>query len=331
LLQDPDNPAAVGGVAYRSSAEKLPGALAGITPVIASELPMPAYDLLTRPLAQYSHHIKTYRGCPYQCYFCTDRRSWNSPRDSEHDLEQVMAELTYLASRMAPGTLMHFSDSILNLRWERTSEMLDRIRQRNLGLHFAFDTRVDLIEEKQVKALVDAGFIYFRMGFESLHDDVLRRSKKASTHEKELAASRIIRAVSRQAAIHAYILTGLPGTTRESLSVDVVNIYELVKQDVVDTVGNKIMVPYPGTPFGDSPETYGIHLLHHDWSKYDRRSYPVYQLDEVSADEIYYGYLQQEAALAQAYTERLGQDSFDFPTNPSGLGYVYQYYVEAVW
>jgi anaerobic magnesium-protoporphyrin IX monomethyl ester cyclase len=331
LLQTPDKPDSVGGLVYRSLTEKMSRTAAKIDPVVTSNLPMPAYDLLSRPLAQYSHHIKTYRGCPYQCYFCSDRHSWNSPHDSEHDLEQVVAELTYLAERLAPGTLMHFSDSILNLRWERTSEMLDRIKRRNLGLQFAFDTRVDLIKADQVKSLVDAGFIYFRMGFESLHNDVLHLAKKASTHEKEIEASQIIRAVSRQAAIHAYILTGLPGTTRESLSADVVNIFELVKQDIVDTVGNKIMVPYPGTPYGDSPHTHGVHLLHQDWSKYDRRSYPVFQLDDVSADEIYFGYLQQEAALAKAYTDKLGGVSVYDQTGTSGLGYVYQYYVDAVW
>jgi anaerobic magnesium-protoporphyrin IX monomethyl ester cyclase len=330
LLLAPDKPEVVGGLGYRLVNGEVQVSDARIEPVRAATLPRPAYELLSRPLAQYSHHLKTYRGCPYQCYFCTDRRSWGSPDASEHDLDQVVDELTFLAGQLLPGTLLHFSDSIFNLRWQRTGELLDRIKRSDLNLQFSCDTRVDLIEASQIKALADAGFVYFRMGFESVHDHVLQISKKASTRDKELEASRIIREASQRAAIHAYILTGLPGATRRSLAADVMNIYELVQNDIVDTAGNKILVPYPGTPFGDVPETYGIHIRHQDWSQYDRRSYPVYRLNEASSDEIYFGYLQQEAALTQAYIEKLGGAAFNYRDVESGLGYVYRYYVETL-
>jgi radical SAM superfamily enzyme YgiQ (UPF0313 family) len=332
LLNSIKQPDSIGGTVYRLPNGDVQMSGAPLMPVVVSELPMPAYHLLRRPFQKYSHHIKTYRGCPYECNFCVDRKSWKSVDKSAHTLDQVIDELRFFSKRLQPATLVHFSDSILNLRWEnRTQELIDRIKKADLGLYFAFDTRVDLIESAQVKALVDAGFIYFRMGFESVHDNVLQISHKSSTRDKEWDASRIIRSVSQKAAIHAYILTGLPGTTRQSLAEDATNIYNLIVNDIVDTAGNKILVPYPGTPFGDHPEAYGINILNDDWKYYDRRSYPVYSLNGVSADEIYYGYLHQEAALIEAYTQKIGATSFSHADVLKGLGYVYQHYVDAVW
>jgi radical SAM superfamily enzyme YgiQ (UPF0313 family) len=325
LLRSTDKPDTIGGVAFRQARGEAQLSSVPIAPVSVPQLPMPAYHLLRRSLSQYGHNIKTARGCPYQCTFCVERSSWRSSRLSSHTIEQVLQELEFLAVHLRSGTLLHFSDAILNLDKDRTHEMVDRIKRAQLNLFYSFDTRVDLVDFEEIRELSAAGFIYVRMGFESVQDKVLKINRKSTTRQKEELASQIIREAFPAAAIHAYLVTGLPGSTRQSIAADVDNIRELTRNDRVDIIGNKILVPYPGTPSYEDASDLGIEILTHDWSKYDRRSYPVFRLDSLSANEIYFGYLHQEAALAEEYFKKIG----DVPSKDDvseGLDYLYENY-----
>jgi radical SAM superfamily enzyme YgiQ (UPF0313 family) len=310
LLRSIDHPERVAGVVLRESDGKVHLSSQNVEPVIISEVPLPAYHLLNRSLEQYAHNIRTSRGCSYGCEFCYDSRTWNSFSESTRRPSQVLDELKLLARTLKPHTLVHFSDAIFNLDWENyTQGLVERIKRAELSLRFSFDTRVDHMDEEQARKLVAAGFLYFRMGFESTQENQLSISKKAITQADQLEASRIVRRVSNQAVIHAYMVTGLPGSNRKSISLDAERIHSLVVGEVVDVVGNKVLVPYPGTDYHEQAEDFGVDIITTDWAKYDRRSYPVYRLENLSADEIYFGYLFQEAALANAYEQRLNGET----------------------
>jgi anaerobic magnesium-protoporphyrin IX monomethyl ester cyclase len=325
LLKNLDTPWEVNGLAYHDNGDIVTTAKTTDS-IVVSELPPPAYHLLSRPLSDYAHNIKGVRGCPYKCSFCFERQSWTSFRTSSHDVEQVILELRLIREQIEPNTLIHFSDAIFNIDSDRTAELLERIRQEFFDIYFSCDTRVDLVREEEVAALRDANFIHLRMGYESVHNNILGISKKASTSTKQYESSEIIRNISKKIAIHAYMVTGLPGTTKESLALDAIEIQKMVETKLVDIVGNKILVPYPGTPYHDNPEEHGIKILTKEWNKYDRRSYPTFRLLDLSADEIYFGYLYQEAALASAYQELLGASVTDVKAYSESSDYVYTNY-----
>ena len=304
LLRDPNNPSDIGGVIYRDGEQIITTKLEFSSPIV-SELPMPAYNLLSRPLSEYAHNIKTLRGCPYKCSFCAERLSWTSLESSSHEIEQVINELKLIRRAVESNSLVHFSDAIFNLNWERTSELLERIRFEIPDIFFSCDTRVDLIKEEHIKEFNKSRMVYVRMGFESFHNNILKISEKSSTFKIQKDASKLIRETSKHIGIHAYMVTGLPGTTRESLSMDTVEIQRMIEKGLVDIVGNKILVPYPGTPFHENANGLGLRILTKDWNKYDRRSFPTFDLLNLSAEEIYFGYLNQEAALNNAYEQSL--------------------------
>jgi radical SAM superfamily enzyme YgiQ (UPF0313 family) len=323
LLTSIENPDEVAGTAYREN-DAVRISSADITSIAVSETPLPAYHLLRRSISDYAHNIKTARGCPYKCRFCSDRLSWQSSDLSQRNVQQVFQEIEMLSKFLPSGTLVHFSDAVFNLDQGHTEELVD--------LLFSFDTRVDLVQGEQVRALVDAGFVLFRLGFESLYDDVLDISAKSITYEEQRKASEMIRRISDRAAILAYMLVGLPGTTRESILMDAVNIRRAVEDDLVDFMANKILVPYPGTPYYDEAASMGILIQTREWERYDRRSYPVYRLENLSSDEIYFGYLLQQAVLAQAYLDNLEAIGFtkrDLDAVTSGLDYVYSNYIQS--
>jgi radical SAM superfamily enzyme YgiQ (UPF0313 family) len=326
LLRNLDKPDEVGGVVYRSHDGDIIISSASIPPVNVADLPMPAYHLLTRHLSEYAHNIKIVRGCPYKCNFCFERLSWHSAPLSVHKSSNIVEEIKLLAKSSRKGTLFHFSDAIFNLRWDTISEVIEQIK--DLGVFFSMDTRVDLVKAEQIKKLSEAGFIYFRMGFESLQNAVLSISDKSITQETQVQASHIIRETAPQAAIHAYMITGLPGMSSETLSTDAYQIRRMIETKLVDVIGNKILVPYPDTPYYENSESLGIEIKTRDWSKYDRRSYPVYRLKYLSSDEIYSGYLNQEAALAEAYLERLQVPKILRENVTDGLDYIFKNYAE---
>lgn len=327
LLININNPDSIGGVAYRDKAGVATSKLAFSSPIV-SDLPIPNYSLLSRPLSDYSHNIKTVRGCPYKCGFCAERLSWVSSGSSSQDVEQVIIELKIINNQLEPQSLIHFSDAIFNLNWDRTAELLARIKTEIPSALFSCDTRADLISETQVKEMKDARVVYLRMGFESVHNEILELSKKSSTANTQREASEIIRSVDQQIGIHAYMVTGLPGTTRESLALDAIEIQRMIETGSVDVVGNKILVPYPGTPFHESANGLGVRVITKDWSKYDRRSFPTFELENLSSDEIYFGYLNQEAALNNSYEKALGEYVSRIHADDLSLDYIYSNYAK---
>lgn len=327
LLSSIERPDSIGGTAYRTGQGGVQVSDVPVEPVVVSELPFPAYHQLTRPLSEYAHNIQTSRGCPYKCSFCAERLSWDSSLSSMRTVQQVVDEITFLSSSLVPGTLVHFSDAVFNVIGERTAVLADRIKHDDFGLLFSFDTRVDLVKQSELRALAEAGFLYVRMGFESFRDTVLCMAQKSITSETGWQAGETVRSASPRMAIHAYMLTGLPGSTRLSLVLDAANLREMIERDVVDIVGNKILVPYPGTAYHHSPSEFGIEIQIDDWSKYDRRSYPVYRLENLSADEIYFGYLYQESVLTEAYFDKWGGAEPSYDDIQMGLDYLYGSYL----
>lgn len=324
LLANIESPEVVDGTLFRNGKDIF---LSSPIRPSAQEIapPMPAYHLLSRPLSEYAHNIKTLRGCPFACSFCYERRS----SVSQTTISDVVDEIDFLQTYLPKQTLVHFSDAIFNLNADRTNQILERIKHQRTGLYFSFDTRVDLINRDITKSLTDSGFVYFRMGFENGNDLILKESNKATTSNIQASACETIRSVSSNAAIHAYMITGLPGTTRSSFSFDRDYTQMLIKKDLVDIVGNKIMVPYPGTPYHDNAANFGILIDTNNWGKYDRRSVPVFHYQSLSARTIYAGYLLQELSLVSAYIARMQKQDVELVSLDqidTGLDYLYVCY-----
>jgi len=305
ILKDISHPDIVGGAYYRVG-EDVVESSAQVEKVILSELPSPAYHLLSRPLHQYSHNIRTARGCPYKCNFCAERHSWNSSLESEHTVKQIIDEIDFLSARLPKNTLLHFSDAVFNLKPDRTLALAREISKITSGLLFSIDTRVDLIDEKEVAILKDANFTFFRLGFENTNSHILNMSFKSITEQQQNLASEIVRKTAPDAAIFAYWITGLPGTTQETIFADINVVNKLITSNTVDVIGNKVFVPYPETAQFNNPEFFGMEIYTYNWKKYVRASIPVFHLAELSADKIYLGFIEQEKALLDGYQIRLG-------------------------
>jgi radical SAM superfamily enzyme YgiQ (UPF0313 family) len=288
--------------------------------------PLPInYGLLSRSMEQYAYNIRTQSGCPFACRFCFESHTYRSGDSNHHEIQSVVAELEQIAHYCPPRTMIHISDPIFNYDSERTSNLCVELARFREQFIFSIDTRVDFVTPEAIKEMSAAGIMYYRLGFENYQDRILSGVRKGITHSTATEAARVIRDIEPRAIVHAYWITGLPGSTREGLAENAWAIRRMIRdQDLLDVVGNKLFVPYPGTPYYESPAELKIELLHTDWSKYDRMSFPVYRLEHLSEYEIYWGFLFTEAVQTQAHIARLGAP----PTSPSSsLDYVYSSYV----
>ncbi len=321
----------VAGIIYRraepvstwSSTQQREQAIATI------EMPEPAYHLLSRPLSAYAHNIRTFPGCPYECDFCIERLSWRG-RKGHNSLRRVVAEIQRVSQGSAAKTLIHFSDSIFTLDKQRTLELCHLLTKAQLNVVFSCDTRVDHVDTEIVKALANAGFVSIRLGIEHLDDTILRRTNKGIIVDQSLQTLRLIRSAAPHMMIHAYMLTGLPGSTIETFSQAAQSIRSLIMDKQVDVIGNKMLVPYPGTPYFLAPQQHQMEILHHDWSKFDRLSLPVYRMLTLTEYQIYFGFVFLESTLQQAYECRIANSPHIDQALPENLDYVYRSYVQQI-
>lgn len=321
----------VSGIIYRQSKYNLvsnPG-LHQEQLIATADLPRPAYHLLSRPINSYAHNIRTYLGCPYKCDFCIERLSWRG-RKGRNSLERIIDELRFVTQGSTDKTLIHFSDSIFTLDKDRTIELCDRLVKAQLNAVFSCDTRVDHIDADIVRALAAARFASIRLGIEAMDDEILQTVNKDILTGQSLQALEVIRSTAPHIVIHAYMLTGLPGSTMETLSKAAQSIRSLILEEKVDVIGNKILVPYPGTPYFHSAEQYQMQILHHHWSKFDRLSPPVYRLKNMTEYQIYFSFLTLESIQLQAYEERIGNPHRINQASAESLDYVYRSYIQQI-
>lgn len=332
LVNHLDNYHEEAGIIYRSEKKTPVHNILPITHrfITISETPAPAYHLLNRPISTYAHNIRTYSGCPYQCDFCIERLSWKG-NNGLNSLKHVVDEIRIVTQGSPSKTLIHFSDSIFTLNKGRTIELCNLLAKERLDVVFSCDTRVDHVNEEIIRALAKANFAVIRLGMEILDDTVLKAVHKDIVTAQSMQAIELIRNVAPQMVILAYMLTGLPGSTQDTLSNAAKSIQQLILDGSVDIIGNKILVPYPGTPYFSSPEEYHMEILHHDWYKFDRSSLPVYRMENLSEYQIYFGYLFLESVQLRAYEARIANKQQINEASSNSLDYVYDSYIRQIF
>ncbi len=151
-------------------------------------LPMPARHLL--PMDKYHFDIKTRdgrvrkaqniitsRGCPFNCYFCSTAVNWgrkmrgNSPA-------RVLEEIEYVIDRYQ-AEYIWFYDDTFNYNRPRLEKIMDMIIERDLGIKFTCELRIDIIDKPMLEKMRRAGLEHGSFGIEAgnsrIRQDVVRK------------------------------------------------------------------------------------------------------------------------------------------------------------
>jgi radical SAM superfamily enzyme YgiQ (UPF0313 family) len=158
--------------------------------------------------------IKTSRGCPHRCVFCTTH-AFHGARWRARSPEAIVDEISFVRRTTGVGDFFLQSDVFSQGR-EWTAELCERIARADLGISWFCNSRVDTLDESLLAGMRAAGCRLVAFGVESGSDAVLAASRKGAT--ADLAARTIAAARAQGMPTLTYWVFGLPGETPETMA-----------------------------------------------------------------------------------------------------------------
>lgn len=229
------------------------------------ELPWPARHLfpmkIYREIAEITHVLMS-RGCPYSCLFCSctqmARHTYRirSPRDVANEMEYIKKKYGF--------KMIDFFDDFFTYNRNVVLELCSYLKETHIL--WTCVTRVDYLDFDLLRIMRDAGCYRIFVGGESGNQDVLNKLAKGTrleeieevaTYTKELGID----------LVPSFII-GLPWDTEEKIKKTIEFSHSLD----VGSVFFLPMTPFPGTPFYDHAEKYGIQIVEKDFSRFTTRS-----------------------------------------------------------
>ncbi len=227
------------------------------------KLPLPAWDLFPMDIyvknpvgapnrnkwsdgcaddSTLSMNVNGTRGCPYQCIYCY--HDFMGVKYRTRSPENIIMELGVLYKKYGV-TYFHFTDDEFVLKKDFIFEFCRKIKalSGNCGVTFTWGCagRVNLMDEKLLAAMADAGCVSIGYGIESGSQKMLDFMKKQVTVEE---AKRAVRLTQKHLGwADCSFMIGYPGESRDTLqaTVDFCRELDLTPEVIF------FMTPYPGT------------------------------------------------------------------------------------
>jgi anaerobic magnesium-protoporphyrin IX monomethyl ester cyclase len=149
------------------------------------------------------------RGCPYDCNYCETKKLWGM-KCRAFSPERVIGELKYMKEKFGSKGI-YFIDDNFTINKQRTIELCQKMRENNLNLEWACDTRVDLLSDDLLKEMREAGCRTIFFGIQSGSQRILDKLNTHTTPEKVRTAFKLCRKAGINIA--ASFMLGVPGET----------------------------------------------------------------------------------------------------------------------
>lgn len=182
------------------------------------------------------------RGCPFDCTFCavhqTMGRKWRvkSP-------ESLVNDIIILKNRYGLDGIW-FKDSIFNMNKKWITEFCSLMIEKKVNIAWQINTRIDLVDEEQIKLMKKAGLTQIDFGVESGSNRTLERLHK---HINVDEIKEKIDIAHKYVKVFGFFMIGVPGEKEE----DVLKTFELAKELNLDTSSWSIYSPLPGSTLYD--------------------------------------------------------------------------------
>jgi anaerobic magnesium-protoporphyrin IX monomethyl ester cyclase len=214
-------------------------------------LPSPDYDAF--PVERYIQHnellrdirgisMLVSRGCPFPCTFCavhqTMGRKWRVKSPSLVVDKMIDLQTQYHLEGI------WFKDSILNLNRKWTQAFAEELIERKVDITWQANTRIDLLDEDELKLMKRAGLTQLDLGIEAGSPQSLLNLKKGITVEQ---IKEKVKLAKKHVKVFGFFMVGLPGEEEK----DVLQTFELAKELELDRSTWSIYSPLPGSAFYD--------------------------------------------------------------------------------
>lgn len=270
------------GIGFRNEGK---GFITGQANIIKNldALPFPArnltdykkYKSIFSP-GKVSTTVMSSRGCPYSCIFCDNR--WKKFRS--RSVKNIVDEIEECVALGIED--FFFFDDTFTMDKERVYKICREIKQRRLKISFAVRSRIDLINEKMLRTLNDAGCERIQYGLESSSQrilDIIQKGIRIEQIEKNIR-------ISKKAGLITYadFMIGLPEESKK----DILKTIEFAKKLDLDYAQFSITLPLPGTKLYEMGIKKG--LFEDFWkafAKNPRKDFGIkYWEENISEDEL---------------------------------------------
>jgi len=222
-------------------------------------LPYPDRDLVYKypSLARNSRKtIMCSRGCPYSCTFCFNsayRKLYGGHGKAirYRSAENIIGEILDIKERYGMKSV-YFQDDTLIVDHAWMLDFLGKYKER-VGLPFTCLLRADLVEEKIVAALKDAGCVAVHFGIESGNERIRNEIlKKGVTDEEIKTTARLLK--EHGIRFKTYNMLQLP---HESID-EAFQTLEMNSMIGTDYPWASILLPYPKTELTEYMMCHGL-------------------------------------------------------------------------
>lgn len=167
-----------------------------------NSLPIPSWHLIKSDIDRYllpvgylkdgkiikGLHLVSSKGCPAKCSFCFSMQYQKRYRCKS--AERTLDEIEYLIKEFnIKNFYYHDEDFMINKK--RVRELCNGIKERNLDITFACQTRVDTCDDDLLKEASEAGLIGLSFGVEFCTEDVLESYQKKINMEQVFKAAEL--------------------------------------------------------------------------------------------------------------------------------------------
>jgi len=202
--------------------------------------------------------IKTDRGCPMNCSFCF-HHAWkkkvykvtNNEYVRRRSVSHVIEEAKQLKEKY-PLTFVHFLDDIFNINNKWLEEFAERW-PKEVGVPFDAILMANMVTEKHIRLLKQAGCIYARIAFEAANDHMRNAvMKKNTTRQQLVRAAGFIR--DHGIRLGSLNMLGGPGS---SIDDDIETILLNIECKVDHPLAS-LLQPYPMTDINEMTQEMGL-------------------------------------------------------------------------
>ena len=218
--------------------QKIDRIIVGKTPLDLNKIPWPARHLIDLKPYHTTASLMATRGCPYNCYYCSrpcisNIVRYRSPSD-------VIKEMDSLYDQCHGDYL--FQDDSLTINRQFMVDFCQQLIKRNRPYRWAGYTRVDLVDEKLLKLMHQAGCYSLTFGIESGDENI-----RNNIVLKHFSNQRIIDIVNlcRKFNIegNGFFIFGHPTETPTNLQ----QTMSFILKNDFKIIGVSIATPFPGS------------------------------------------------------------------------------------
>ena len=241
------------------------------------DFPMPARHLI--PYERYNFtmdvpgvgklpacNLMTSRGCPFTCTFCATPTNWGRAVRA-HAVSRVVDEIEHCMETYGSKAVWFYDDTF-NVSKKRMYELCDQLIERDLKVNWFCEVRIDLLDEKLLNRMREAGLYYMGFGVES-GSERIRREVILKKFDRD-QARRVLQWCNQIGIIpNPFYIFSHPTETWED-ALQTIDIMEEFNGMSTPTIS--LMHVYPGTPMERTARELGILPEDYTWTReYDER------------------------------------------------------------